>query len=231
MSKSYDNHIPLFAPRVQLQKLIAGIVTDSRAPGEPKKSAGSALFQIYQAFATPEETSALHQAYLRGIAWAEAKQLVFERIDREIAPMRETYLALLNDPAKIENILLAGAAKARKIATPFMRQLRQAVGLRDLRVQEAIKPVKSSKSALPVFKQYRESDGQFYFKLQAADGRVLLQSVGFASPKVAGQTIALLQTQGSAALPALADQLKWGTEVQKLEIAAALQALLDAKAK
>ena len=103
--------------------------------------------------------------------------------------------------------------------------------LRDLRVQEAIKPVKSSKSALPVFKQYRESDGQFYFKLQAADGRVLLQSVGFASPKVAGQSISLLQTQGSAALPALADQFQSGPEVQNEEIAAALQALLDAKAK
>ena len=36
MSKSYDNHIPLFAPRAQLKKLIDGIVTDSRAPGEPK---------------------------------------------------------------------------------------------------------------------------------------------------------------------------------------------------
>ncbi|MDH5709948.1 MAG: tryptophan--tRNA ligase, partial [Hylemonella sp.] len=36
MSKSYDNTIPLFAPREQLRKLIAGIKTDSRAPGEPK---------------------------------------------------------------------------------------------------------------------------------------------------------------------------------------------------
>ena len=33
MSKSYDNTIPLFTPREQLRKLIAGIVTDSRAPG------------------------------------------------------------------------------------------------------------------------------------------------------------------------------------------------------
>ena len=31
MSKSYDNTIPLFAPREQLRKLIMGIVTDSRA--------------------------------------------------------------------------------------------------------------------------------------------------------------------------------------------------------
>ncbi len=114
MSKSYDNTIPLFAPRAQLQKLIAGIVTDSRAPGEPKAVEGSALFQIYQAFATTDETMALRQAYADGIAWGDAKQLLFDRIDQEIAPMREAYLALLADPAKIEHILLAGATKARR---------------------------------------------------------------------------------------------------------------------
>src|SRR5207237_5919852 len=48
MSKSYDNVLALFAPREQLRKQIAGIVTDSRAPGEPKEVEGSALFQIYQ---------------------------------------------------------------------------------------------------------------------------------------------------------------------------------------
>jgi tryptophanyl-tRNA synthetase len=123
MSKSYDNTIPLFAPRAQLQKLIGGIVTDSRAPGEPKTVEGSALFQIYQAFATPAETDSLRQAYADGIGWGDAKQRLFERIDQEIAPMRETYLALLADPAKIEHILLAGAAKARALATPFMGTL------------------------------------------------------------------------------------------------------------
>jgi tryptophanyl-tRNA synthetase len=60
MSKSYDNTIPLFCPPEQL-KLIGSIVTDSRAPGEPKDTEGSALFQIYQAFATPEETAAMRR--------------------------------------------------------------------------------------------------------------------------------------------------------------------------
>jgi tryptophanyl-tRNA synthetase len=230
MSKSYDNTIPLFAPRAQLKKLIASIVTDSRVPGEPKDTESSALFQIYQAFATPEESSTLRQAYANGIAWSDAKQIVFERIDDEIAPLREVYQALLEDPARIESILRAGAAKARHIATPFMGRLRQAVGLRDLRAQSS-KAAKSVKSALPVFKQYRENDGQFYFKLLDTDGRLLLQSTGFASPKVAGQSIAMLQTQGASALNELKDQLQWGLDVQTQEIAAALQALLDAKTK
>ena len=91
MSKSYDNVIGLFAPREQVRKQIFSIVTDSRAPGEPKDTEGSALFQIYQAFASAQETQKLRQAYAEGISWADAKQLLFERIDREIAPMRERY--------------------------------------------------------------------------------------------------------------------------------------------
>jgi tryptophanyl-tRNA synthetase len=229
MSKSYDNTIPLFAPRAQLKKLIASIVTDSSAPGEAKNVEGSALFQIYQAFATPIETVALRQAYLEGIAWGDAKQLVFERIDREIAPMREAYLALMDDPAKIEATLLAGAAKARQIATPFMGRLRSAVGLRDLRTQASGKTAKAAKVAKPVFKQYREHDGKFYFKLLDAEGRLLLQSLAFESPREAGQSIGLLQTQGAAALPALADKLQTSTGVAAQDISAALQLMATAE--
>ncbi|MBK6593583.1 MAG: tryptophan--tRNA ligase [Burkholderiales bacterium] len=208
MSKSYDNTIPLFAPREQLKKLIAGIVTDSRAPGEAKDTEGSALFQIYQAFASDDETQALRTAYAEGIAWGEAKQILFERIDREIAPMREAYLALMNNPAKIETILLAGAAKARQQATPFMATLRHAVGLRRLADQATVAPTKSVKAALPSFKQYREADGQFRFKLVDAQGRLLLQSCAFESPKLAAQTIARLQREGTAVLGELAHALE-----------------------
>ena len=225
MSKSYDNTIPLFAPREQLKKLIGSIVTDSSAPGEAKTVEGSALFQIYQAFASPTETEALRQAYASGIAWGDAKQLVFERIDFEIAPMRETYLALMNDPAKIEAVLLAGAAKARQIATPFMGRLRHAVGLRDLRAQVSTKATKAAKVAKPLFKQYREPDGKFYFKLVDVDGRLLLQSLGFDSPREAGQSIGLLQTQGLAALAGMASQLQALSDVTAEDISHALQQL------
>jgi tryptophanyl-tRNA synthetase len=193
MSKSYDNTIPLFASPAQLKKLIAGIKTDSRAPGEPKDTEGSALFQIYQAFATAQETSTLRQAYADGIAWGEAKQILFERIDHEIAPMRETYEALLRNPDRLEDLLLAGAAKARRIANPFTAKLRHAVGLRDLRSTDAPVKAKAEKSTEPVFKQYRERDGKFYFKQVDAQGQVLLQSEGFDSPKDAAMAIAKLR--------------------------------------
>jgi tryptophanyl-tRNA synthetase len=227
MSKSYDNTIPLFVPRAQLQKLIASIVTDSRGPTEPKEVEGSALFQIYQAFATPDETLALRRAYAEGIAWGDAKQLLFERIDQEIAPMREAYLALLADPATIEQTLLAGAAKARALATPFMGRLRQAVGLRDLRATDTAQAPKAVKVERPLFKQYREGDGQFYFKLVDAHGQLLLQSLGFATPREAGLAIARLKTEGAVALAALGEQLQpLGTEVRQ-QLNAALHALRE----
>jgi tryptophanyl-tRNA synthetase len=195
MSKSYDNTIALFAPAAQMRKQIAGIVTDSKAPGEPKATNGSALFQIYQAFASADETAAMARAYAEGIGWGDAKQMVFERIDREIAPMREQYQDLIDNPAQMDNILLAGADKARQLATPLMREVRHAVGLRPLSSGTVSVPTKESKTAVASFKQYREKDGQFYFKLVGAQGQVLLQSLGFASPKDAGKTIAQLQAQ------------------------------------
>ena len=228
MSKSYDNTIPLFCSREQLRKLIQGIVTDSRAPGEPKDTEGSALFQIYQAVATPEQTEALRQAYAAGIAWGDAKQQLFEHVDGIVAPLRERYEALIQDPARIEATLLAGAQRAREMATPFLRELRAAVGLRSLAQGSSnAKTAKAAKTALPAFKQYREKDGKFYFKLVAADGHLLLQSTGFDAPKDAGQAIALLQREG---LGALAERCTLTEGVAQAEVQAALQALAEAAA-
>jgi tryptophanyl-tRNA synthetase len=225
MSKSYDNTIPMFASRAQLQKLIASIVTDSRAPGEPKETQGSALFQIYQAFASADETQSLQQAYADGIGWADAKQMLLERIDREIAPMRDTYQSLINDPLRIEAILAAGAAKARAVATPLMQELRHAVGLRKLQVTASAAAGKPTKSALATFKQYREKDGKFYFKLVDVNADVLLQSLPFDAPKVAGQCIATLQQQGAPALASMQAQLEPVHPAVSARLTAALAAL------
>jgi len=189
MSKSYDNTIPLFAPRNELKKLIAGIVTDSRAPGEAKSTEGSALFQLYQAFASAEQTAAFRQAFADGIGWGDAKQQLFERIDAEIAPMRDKYDSLIAQPVEIEATLREGAEKARKIATPLVQELRRAMGLRDLREAPREAIVEKAKKALPQFKQYRETDGKFYFKLFDSNGEPLAQSEAFDSPREAGQLI------------------------------------------
>jgi tryptophanyl-tRNA synthetase len=231
MSKSYDNTIPLFTPRRQLQKLIGGIVTDSRMPGEPKEAEGSALFQIFQAFADADETTALRKEFERGIGWGDAKQLVFERIDRELAPMRTHYEELLADPARLEGILLDGAEKARALSGPFIASLRHAVGLRRLGStanngnSSGPGVQKGAKATKPSFKQYREQDGQFYFKLLDTDGNVLVQSRGFASPQDAGKAIGLLQKQGVSGLSALLSELEPIDNTKMRTVADALEAL------
>jgi tryptophanyl-tRNA synthetase len=232
MSKSYDNVIPLFAPREQLRKLILSIVTDSRAPGEPKETQGSSLFEIYRAFASAEETAAMRQAYADGIGWGDAKQKLFERIDAEVAPMRERYDALMAHPGRIEALLRDGAQRLRDShAIPTMQRLRDAVGLRDLGAGAgAVATAKAAggaaganapKAAIPAFKQYREADGRFHFKL--VDGeRVLLLSRGFESPKDAGARIAALRRDGFAGADADA---VLGDGVEAADVRAALEAL------
>ncbi len=231
MSKSYDNTIALFAPTEQLKKLISSIVTDSRAPGQAKDTESSALFQIYQAFATVDETSAMRKAYTDGIAWGDAKTKLFERIDQDIAPMRDKYQTLMNKPEKIEAILQAGAEKARAKATPLIRELRHAVGLRKLAAPApapAAKKQKADKTGLPSFKQYREADGMFYFKLLNGAGKLLLQSHGFPAPKDAALAIAALQKRGPQALKEMSGKLLTIEDSHSDAIAAALQQLMDA---
>lgn len=96
----------------------------------------------------------------------------------------------------------SGVAKARATAAPLLAALRDAVGLRRMVAAPvaAAPKAKTEKAALPVFKQYREADGRFYFKLAAADGRVLLQSSAFAGGREAGEWVKRLKTEGSAAL-------------------------------
>jgi tryptophanyl-tRNA synthetase len=201
MSKSYDNTIALFAPRAELKKQILSIVTDSRLPGEPKDTEGSALFQIYQAFASADEAADMRAAFAGGIGWGDAKQRLFERIDTEVAPLREQYESLIAHPQRIEAQLRDGAQRLReRHAIPRLRALRDAVGLRDLsstpgsaRVPSPTDRARTPSMLSLTFKQYREADGKFYFKL--VDGeRVLLQSTGFDSPKDAGARVARLKS-------------------------------------
>ncbi|NLG59134.1 MAG: tryptophan--tRNA ligase [Gammaproteobacteria bacterium] len=235
MSKSYDNVIPLFAPREQLRKLVFSIVTDSRAPGEPKETADSALFEIYRAIASPDETARLREAYAGGIAWGEAKEQLFERIDVEVAPLRERYEALVADPAAIERQLREGAARLRdEVATPFLRELRKAVGLFDLS-QPLAAPATTEAAkapAPPQFKQYREDDGRFYFKLVDGD-RVLLQGIGHESPRDAGRLIARIKQASGAGLRQVAGAgIHLGEElVGHLGEAVAVEELVDALAR
>ncbi|MCA0900701.1 tryptophan--tRNA ligase [Microbulbifer agarilyticus] len=132
MSKSYGNTIPLFLPEKKLKKHINKIKTNLLEPGEPKDADTSTVFQIWQAFATPEQTAEMRQAFADGIAWGEAKKQLFELINGQVGDARERYEALLANPAQIEVELEKGAEKARAYSAPFLAKLREAVGIRKI---------------------------------------------------------------------------------------------------
>ena len=132
MSKSYGNTIPLFLTEKQLKKHINKIKTNLLEPGEPKDPDSSSVFQIWRAFATPEQTAAMREEFAKGIAWGEAKKQLFELVNAELTPARERYEALMKAPAEIEAILQAGAQRARALSQPFMDKVRRAVGIRPL---------------------------------------------------------------------------------------------------
>lgn len=130
MSKSYNNTIPLFLPEKQLKKHINKIKTNLLEPGEPKDADTSTVFQIWEAFASVEQTEQMRTQFAEGIAWGEAKRQLFELVNEQLGDAREAYEDLMARPADIEEILQQGAAKAREYSKPLMEQLRQAVGLK-----------------------------------------------------------------------------------------------------
>ena len=132
MSKSYKNTIPLFGTAKQLRKMIMKIKTNSLEPGEPKEYEGNTVFDIYKAFATAEQTEAFKQDYANGIGWGDAKQKLFELLDAELSEPREKYDELMARPDDVEDVLRAGAAKARVQSKELMGQIREAVGLSNL---------------------------------------------------------------------------------------------------
>ena len=211
MSKSYDNTIPLFEGGAKaLKSAVARIVTDSRLPGEPKDAEGSHLFTLYQAFATPAQAADFRSALAAGLGWGEAKQALCERIEDQIGPMRARYAELMAHPERIEDILQAGAAKARRIATPMMARLREAVGLRmsaGTGVARADRAPGASRAGRARVVSFRDEDGRFRQRLFGADGAELLLSEPFADPKALNRLGRAFAGRDLSGLAAAADDL------------------------
>ena len=186
MSKSYDNTIPLFSSSKELKSAISRIVTDSKLPGEAKDPDNSHLFTLYQAFSSHAEQLSMREDLQAGLAWGEAKERLFSLLDEQLAEPRERYHDFLAKPDELEDILQAGAIKARKVATPFLQELREAVGLRSFAVQGADVSAgkKKARKARRVV-SFRDDEG-FRFRVLNSAGEDLLLSKAFADGRTAG---------------------------------------------
>jgi len=129
MSKSYGNIIPLLSTEKQLKKSIAKIVTNSLEPGDPKDSSNCTVFALYKYFASKPMVDELNDDYKNGISWGDAKNKLFEVVNNEITPIRESYKKLQEDKDFINDLLSDGSNKVRPIAKELLDSIRSSVGI------------------------------------------------------------------------------------------------------
>lgn len=129
MSKSYDNTIPIFLSSKELRKAIMKIKTNSQLPEEPKSTKECTLFTLYEAFAKSEQSAELAKRYATGIGWGEVKQSLFELMDHELSEARERYEHYVSHPQEVTQILAEGALKAREMAGPFLKFVKDRAGI------------------------------------------------------------------------------------------------------
>lgn len=129
MSKTYGNVLRMFWPEKKLRKAIMAIVTDSTPVEEPKDT-DQTLFQLWTLFATKDEREEMYaRAAAGGLGYGEVKKDLYERVMEHFAPFRERREELAKRPDDIEDILRAGAVRARELATPTFEAARSAAGL------------------------------------------------------------------------------------------------------
>ncbi|MAD47826.1 MAG: tryptophan--tRNA ligase [Gammaproteobacteria bacterium] len=130
MSKSYKNIIPLLSSEKQLKKSILKIVTNSLEPGDPKDTKDCTIHSLYTYFASKDEVDELTNAYKEGIGWGDAKNMLFDVINRDIAPIRNKYETLSSDKTLINDLLSDGASKVRISAKEMISNLRDSIGIK-----------------------------------------------------------------------------------------------------
>ena len=201
MSKSYGNIIPLFAPADELKKLISQITTNSLQPGEAKDPDSCTLFEIYSAFANPEETLLVRQAYANGIGWGDMKGQLFEYLNDYLTPARKRYEEIMTDPAYIEAELQKGAAKARTHSEPFMQRLRSAVGIMSL-----VGGVETKTTGVKVKKELNQAEQAKVNAGKAKAIAIAKQRVQQEAQQVALEVEALVKTIKSSSDPKAASE-------------------------
>lgn len=130
MSKSYNNAIELRETPESLKAKIHLMITDPQRvrrndPGNPEVCTVFSYHKIY----TPDRLEEIgHNCRTAGIGCRDCKQILFERLEGVLAPMREKRLQLEGQPDRIDEILHEGERKAAAVADQTMLDVRRAMG-------------------------------------------------------------------------------------------------------
>jgi tryptophanyl-tRNA synthetase len=130
MSKSYDNTIGLFEDEKVLLKKVKRIVTDATPVEAPKPTEDSSILKLYKLVATNEEYDALVEDFKKGgRGYGDYKKQLFQKIWDFFAEARERRAQIVAQPGYVDDVLQAGATKARVVARRTLDRVRHAVGL------------------------------------------------------------------------------------------------------
>jgi tryptophanyl-tRNA synthetase len=132
MSKSYSNTIGIFGKEEELKQQIFSIVTDSASLAEPKDPDRSVLYAILKLFCDAE-TQAYWADRFRsgGLGYREVKQAIFDKFMEKFGPARARREELVKQPEYVDEILKRGVEQARAVGLPLVREVREAMGIRN----------------------------------------------------------------------------------------------------
>ena len=131
MSKSYDNYIPMFGPKKDIEKRIKGIKTDSAGLDDPKNPESCYIFQILKSFGSPQAVAHMKERLEKGTGYGygHAKQELLAEHERVFGGRREAYEHYLNNPKEIWAKMEAGYGRAHGYANAVRARVRGALGL------------------------------------------------------------------------------------------------------
>lgn len=130
MSKSYDNTIELFGSDKAVKKAIMGIKTDSTPVEAPKPISESPLYALLKLMAPPDDFAQIDRRWRAGgEGYGVFKKELLDLFHATFDAARARHVELTADPAAVEAVLMAGAARARELAQQQMALVRRAVGV------------------------------------------------------------------------------------------------------
>lgn len=130
MSKSYNNTINVFEDEKILYKKVMSIKTDSKAPSEPKDPSECNIMYYHKLLLSELEIQDLEKKYQEGsISYKESKEILFENLNKFLAPMRKKKAELIQDKSFVVTVLNQGSEFARKKAVEKIKLVKERVGL------------------------------------------------------------------------------------------------------
>ncbi len=131
MGKSYDNTIEMAAtPEDTARKIMSAMTDPARRyrndPGHPEVCN---VFSLHKYFTAEQVDDIAARCREAKIGCVDCKRLLAERVNAQLAPLRERRADLEEQSQRISDILADGAERARVIARETLREAKQNMGL------------------------------------------------------------------------------------------------------